>query len=103
MWIEISLSGTLEHLSILQEEKRKLLALKEVVEVLYNMEDVDRLKLQEVLYQIDRLLRSVDRKYFFLEDLVTEFRKRKEETASELDGLAGMFSNYLDIEYSELD
>lgn len=103
MWTEISFSGVLEHLSILQQEKRQLYILKENAEKLQSMEDVNAFKLQEVIGEIDRLIRSVDKRYFFLEDLVQDFRQRKHEAASELDELEGMLNNFLEISYSETD
>lgn len=102
MWIEISFSRTLDHLSILRQEKKKLRLIRDSIEASYMIEDVDILTLHEALDGIDRLLRSVDRRYSFLEDLVIELRKNKQESVSRLDELEGMFNNYLLIEDSEM-
>ena len=103
MWTDISFSGVLKHLSILQKEKRKLYILKESVETLQSMDDVDIVKLHEAMDGIDRLIRSTNRKHFYLEDLVQEFRQRKQEAEFELDELENMLNSYLEIEYSETD
>lgn len=102
MWIEINFSRTLDHLSVLRQEKKKLLLIRDAIEASNIIEDLDIRTLHEALDRVDRLLRSVDRRYSFLEDLVIELRKNKQESASRLDELEGMFNNYLLIEDSEV-
>lgn len=101
MQIEISFSGTLNHLSILWQEKKKLLMIREAIEAGCIADGADVITLHRAMDGIDRLLRSVDRRYSFLEDLVIEFRKRKQESASELDEMEWLFNNYLMIEDSD--
>lgn len=103
MWTDIRFSGVLDHLSVIREEKRKLYMLNETVAKIQSMEDIDTLKLYEIMDGIERLIRSVDRRYYYLENLVQDFRQRKQEAASELDELENMLNNYLEIEYSETD
>lgn len=98
MWVMISFSGILSHLEIIKQERKILLMTKESIESSIITGNSDLITMTEALNLIDRLLKSADRKSLFLEDLVTDFRKKKQESGSQLDELEWLLNNYLQIE-----
>lgn len=102
MKLEISFSGVLSHLSILEQQKKKLYVIKEELEnsILSSNEGLQYLLLAKE--NIERLIRSVDKKYALLEDLVMELKYKKQESEQELIDLDSIVKNQLLIKDSDI-
>ena len=88
MEIEINFAGVRGHMSVLEEAKRTVFELKEILSLSYEEERMLSLpnagQLCKMAEQADRIERSIQKRILFLEDLVCDFQAQKEEMAYKL-------------------
>ena len=82
----------------LQQQKKKLYMIKEEIESSMQMYDADISVLMMALDRIERLLRSIDKKYSLLENLVLELKHRKREAEQDLANMHSFLKNQLMLE-----
>lgn len=82
----------------LQQQKKKLYMIKEEIESSMQMYDADINVLMMALDRIERLLRSIDKKYSLLENLVLELEHRKLEAEQDLANMHSFLKNQLMLE-----
>lgn len=91
MEIDIHFAGVRGHMSVLEEAKRIVSELKEMLFLSYEEERMLSLpnagQLCNMAEQADRIERSIQKRMLFLEDLVCDLQAQKEEMAYKLSWL----------------
>lgn len=98
MWLEVSFSGILNHLPILEQQKKKLYMIREGLESSIQSGNEYNHHLTLAKENIERLIRNIDKKYALLEELVMELKYKKQESEQQLIELDSIVKNQLLIE-----
>ena len=96
--MEVSFSGILNHLPILEQQKKKLYMIREGLESSIQLSNEYNYNLSLAKENIERLIRNIDKKYALLEDLVMELKYKKQESEHLLIELDSIVKNHLLIE-----